>query len=180
MFRKTTTILAVALTATACGGAAGTLASQPNKQELAEELSKTSLDDALENRDHFSPLCDADGYPLPGNVNNKQPPRTTVNEFCNALKSEPKPEPKAEATPDPKPEPTPEPKPEPTPDPKPACDLEALNKELSNMLLETAVEQHKHFRCLCDDQGYPLVGNINAKGATASQFCKTIKEKGLL
>jgi len=73
----------------------------------------------------------------------------------------------------------------PAPDPPapaaaPACDRDALNKELSGTLLEDAVTQHEHFRCLCDDKGYPLVGNINSKGATASSFCAAITEKGLL
>jgi hypothetical protein len=64
--------------------------------------------------------------------------------------------------------------------PPAACNRDALNSELSGVLLDTALQQHAHFRCLCDDKGYPLVGNINAKGASASQFCSAIKEKGLL
>ena len=75
-----------------------------------------------------------------------------------------------------------DPKPAETQDPKPApsCDLNALNSELSNLMLDEALQQHEHFRCLCDDQGYPLVGNINSKGTRASEFCPTLKEKGLL
>lgn len=70
---------------------------------------------------------------------------------------------------------------EPEPEPEPACDAEALNEELSLTLLDEAVANHAHFRCLCDDEGYPLVGNINGKViATASQFCATLKEKDLL
>jgi hypothetical protein len=136
--RKTTTILAVALTATACGGAAES--TNPTKQELAGEERS------------------AENTNTGGAPGAKTPEATPPNT---------------------KPEET---KPGSTPDaPKPAtCDLEALNKELSAMMLEDALEQHKHFRCLCDDKGYPLVGNINAKGATASQFCSSIKEKGLL
>lgn len=68
-------------------------------------------------------------------------------------------------------------------DPKPepaACDLDALNQELGNTMLESALQRHEQFRCLCDDKGYPLVGNINAKGTKASQFCPALKEKGLL
>lgn len=64
--------------------------------------------------------------------------------------------------------------------PPAACNKDALNGELSGMLIDAALERHDHFRCLCDDKGYPLVGNINAKGATASQFCAAITEKGLL
>ena len=67
------------------------------------------------------------------------------------------------------------------PKPAPACDFDALNSELSNnTVLEGALQQHEHFRCLCDDQGYPLVGNINSKGTKASEFCTALKEKGLL
>jgi hypothetical protein len=74
-----------------------------------------------------------------------------------------------------------EPKPAtPTSSNEPACDRDALNKELSNTSSEDALTQHEHFRCLCDDKGYPLVGNINSKGATASTFCAAITEKGLL
>jgi hypothetical protein len=81
-------------------------------------------------------------------------------------------------------EPSPEPKAGPTPqDPKPgqtACDMIALRDELTSMSLEAAIEQHERFRCLCDDQGYPLVGNINSKGTKPSEVCATLKEKGLL
>lgn len=67
------------------------------------------------------------------------------------------------------------------PDPAPAaCDRDALNEELTMMTTDGAVAKHEHFRCLCDDEGYPLVGNINSKGATASSFCTAIREKGLL
>jgi hypothetical protein len=62
----------------------------------------------------------------------------------------------------------------------PACDEDALNQELSNTAPDAALEAHEHFRCLCDDEGYPLVGNINAKGTKASQFCAAITDKGLL
>ncbi|APR74706.1 Hypothetical protein A7982_00052 [Minicystis rosea] len=66
-------------------------------------------------------------------------------------------------------------------EPTPACDLEALNEELSYGSLEDAVAKHAHFRCLCDDEGYPLVGNINGKViATASEFCGELREKDLL
>ena len=77
MLRKTYKILAVAMTLTACGGAAVEAADEtptqttPTKQALADELSNTSLDDALKHSEHYTPLCDGDGYPLPGNINNK-------------------------------------------------------------------------------------------------------------
>jgi hypothetical protein len=175
MLRKTYTILAVAITASACGGTTATADhqatqhEQPSSQELAQladELANTTLADALARKDHFSPLCDSDGYPLPGNINNKES-GTTVEEFCKAIGK-------------PKPEPQPQPQPQPQPNPAPTCDKDALNTELSDTLLDGALEQHAHFRCLCDDKGYPLVGNINAKGTTASAFCGALKEKGLL
>ena len=173
MLRKTYTILAVAVTVSACGGTAGAVAShEATTQELADELSRTSLADAVNRSDHFSPLCDAEGYPLPGNVNAKAPPATTVGEFCHAIG-------KAEPTPGTKPGPAPTTGPTPTPAPA-ACDKNALNQELSNRPLEGALLDHTKYRCLCDDKGYPLVGNINAKGTTASAFCKALEEKGLL
>ena len=162
MLRKTTSILAIAITASACGGATENTQHTSTLRELADELAKTSLADALARRDHFAPLCDADGYPLPGNVNSKGQSGTTVAEFCEAIK------PKPDAGPDA------------SPDATSACDLNALNVELSNVILDEAVANHAHFRCLCDDKGYPLVGNINAKGAKASDLCAALREKGLL
>ena len=55
MMRKTYTILAVALTASACGGAASEAAPdrQPTQEELARELASTPPGDALRNRDGF-------------------------------------------------------------------------------------------------------------------------------
>jgi len=192
MLRKTYSILAVAVTAVttaACGGTGETSASpqsnlpeRPTQQQLAdlaEELAHTSLDDALKQRDHFSPLCDYDGYPLPGNINSKespQTPHTTVTEFCAAI-GKPKPEPTTQPTP----APTGQPTPVPTGQPAPACDKEALDQELSNNYgLPEAIKDRAHFRCLCDDKGYPLVGNINSKGTTASEFCKALRDQGLL
>ena len=180
MLRKTYSILAVALTVSACGGTAASEAAgghQATKQELAEELANTTLQDAVNRGDHFSPLCDADGYPLPGNINPKAAPAApTAAEFCSAIgKGQPtKPAPTTAPTPAPTPGPAPT-----TPAP-PACDKDALNQQLSGAPLESALADHARFRCLCDDKGYPLVGNINSKGTTASAFCKALKEKGLL
>ena len=39
--------------------------------ELRSELANTPPAQALERIDHFRPLCDADGYPLVGNVASK-------------------------------------------------------------------------------------------------------------
>jgi hypothetical protein len=161
MMRKTYTILAVAITATtaACGGTQSGSRSMTD-QELAQELSNTSLDDAIKNREHFAPLCDEQG-----DVSGAK-----ITQFCAAIApSAPETKPAAE-----------EPPTTPVTPAATACDKDALNKELSNQQLESALTQPQHFRCLCDDQGYPLVGNINSKGTTASAFCGALKEKGLL
>ena len=177
MIRKTYTILAVAFTTTACGvGSEATseaTAAAEAKPSLAQELANTPLDEALRNRDHFSPLCDESGYPLPGNVNPKQAP-SKLELFCKAIAAN------APNPPNPPPPSVSAPKPTPVP-PTQVCDRDALNNELSNSLgLEAALTQAKRFRCLCDDQGYPLVGNINSKGTSASAFCAALKQRGLL
>jgi hypothetical protein len=179
MLRKTYTILAVTVVASAsaaCGGTVGTVGShQATTQELTDELSRTSLSDAVDQKDYFGPLCDGDGYPLPGNINSKEAHPTSVGEFCSAIgKGQPDAEPKQGPSTTP---PTPAPTPAPAP---PACDKNALSQELSDQLLESALTNHTKYRCLCDDEGYPLVGNINAKATTVSVFCKALKDDGLL
>ncbi len=167
MKRKAIPLLAVAIssTAIACGATAPAPDPQPSPtpsgtkgelEVLNEELSGVTLDMALERKDHFRPLCDAKGYPLVGNINAKG---TTVTQFCAAVREIENP----------------------TPKPPPVCDSKTLNDELSCCtLLDDAIANHEHFRCLCDDQGYPLVGNINSKGTTASAFCQALREKNLL
>jgi hypothetical protein len=121
---------------------------------LNEELSTTILPDALVRRDHFRPLCDDFGFPLVGNINAKG---ARASEFCAAIR---------ELAPV---------------KAGPTCDPKARNEELSEgTMLDAAIEDRAHFRCICDDEGYPLVGNINAKGTTASEFCATLREKNLL
>ena len=168
--RTTYTILAVAFgaaataTVTACGepAPAPTAAEAPKPaQTLAEELEDTPLGQALENRQHFAPLCDDAGFPLPGNVNGKQGP-TKLQQFCGALATPPAPSSAGQRP------------------PAATCDFEDLNRDLSqNFILPDALAQTERFRCLCDEQGYPLVGNINAKGTTASAFCAALRERGL-
>jgi hypothetical protein len=68
---------------------------------------------------------------------------------------------------------------QPPPDPKPECP-NALNEQLSNMPLDYALEQYMTFRPVCDKDGYPLCGNLNFKGTTASEFCKALRDKNLL
>jgi hypothetical protein len=162
MIRKTYTILAAAaLTTSACVVGTST-ARQLSKEELAQELSNTPVEDAVKNRKHFAPLCDGDGYPLPGNMNGKQSTydKNKLNQVC-----------------------APQPALAPGPSAKPAleCDQIALNAELSITVLETALTQSAHFRCLCDDKGYPLVGNLNGKViTTASEFCGALRQQGTL
>jgi len=96
MLEKTYTILAVALTATACGGTVGTSEPDSSKEQLSgaqvecdaealnEELSITSLDDAVADRARFRCLCDDEGYPLVGNINGKVV--TTASELCGNLR----------------------------------------------------------------------------------------------
>ena len=184
MLRKTYKILAVAVVASAsvaCGGTAGSNGShQATTQELNDELSRTSIADAVNRKDHFGPLCDGDGYPLPGNVNGKGGGPTKLEEFCSAIG---KGQPKADTVQGPPatPAPTTTPTPAPTTTPPAACDKNALSQELQEgEPLQSALQNHAKYRCLCDDKGYPLVGNINAKGTKASVFCKALKDNGLL
>jgi hypothetical protein len=164
MIRKTYTILAAAaLTTSACAGTVST-DRQPSKAELAQELSNTTPEEAAKNREHFAPLCDGDGYPLPGNINSKQSAYDAykLSRVCD-------------------PQTPPATTPGPSTSPAPACDQNALNQELSGIMLEAALTQSGHFRCLCDDKGYPLVGNLNGKViTTASAFCGALREKGKL
>ena len=77
MKRTTYSILAIALSA-ACGPPPSDLT------DLNEELRTKALSEALASSNHFSPLCDAAGYPLVGNINGKV--ATTATEFCAALR----------------------------------------------------------------------------------------------
>jgi hypothetical protein len=67
------------------------------------------------------------------------------------------------------------------PQPQQQLDDAALT-DLRDELLETpaveAVERMDHFRPLCDDQGYPLVGNVATKsiGMQPSQFCAEVRD----
>ena len=149
--RKAYSILAVAVTTTACSGAV----EQSKEQQLSEELSFTSLADALANKAHFMPLCDANGYPLPGNINGKGG-QTTPEQFCDAIRQEPRPM------------------------PKPECPND-LNQTLSYTTLDAALADYKTFRPICDKDGYPLCGNLNGKViTTASEFCQALRDKNLL
>jgi hypothetical protein len=57
-----------------------------------------------------------------------------------------------------------------------APDLDALNQELSRRSYTQAMTERSHFAPLCDEHGYPLVGNILSKGGTtASLFCEATR-----
>lgn len=77
MRRPTLSVLAVVLS-TACGPSVDPKALEP----LNQELTTKTLDQAVADRDHFSPLCDENGYPLVGNIASKG--GATASEFCAA------------------------------------------------------------------------------------------------
>ena len=87
--RKTYSILAVAVTTTACSGNIVSTEQQQSAQvpgcstQLNEQLAGVALDVAIANYKTYQPLCDKDGYPLCGNVNGKA--LTTASQFCQAL-----------------------------------------------------------------------------------------------
>ena len=60
----------------------------------------------------------------------------------------------------------------------PAPTLTQLNSDLSGTTLEQSLTSASYYRPLCDDRGYPLVGNINGKVVTtASEFCAAIRTR---
>jgi hypothetical protein len=99
----------------------------------------------------YGALCDHDGYPLAGNV---------------ALKGDTG-------------------RPRPSARPAPPADsavperLIALRDELTRAGRDKAQAEVARFRPLCDGDGYPLVGNIAAKGDKwyqPSQFCSDVRK----
>ncbi len=60
-----------------------------------------------------------------------------------------------------------------------------LQGELSALSVQEAMAQSQKFRPLCDEKGYPLVGNMARKGgpdvagktATASEFCEALRAR---
>ncbi len=60
--------------------------------------------------------------------------------------------------------------------PQPQPDINQLNEELATTDLRTALSRREHFKPLCDEAGYPLVGNLATKGGTtASDFCRSTR-----
>jgi len=53
----------------------------PNLPTLQQELATAGRDKALAAAAHYRPLCDADGYPLVGNLTRKMPDYQ-VSAFC--------------------------------------------------------------------------------------------------
>ena len=92
MRRPSLSILAVAFT-TACGpqysdvpGPDRGTSQNQDLQVLNEELSVTQLEVALRDMRHFLPLCDANGYPLVGNIHSKTQ-GATASQFCAATRN---------------------------------------------------------------------------------------------
>jgi len=156
MKRRAYPILVIALAATGCGAAVDNPDPGPGARDLRtlnQELSTTSLQDALARREYFRPLCDAKGYPLVADIDSKE--GTTATAFCEAVRANPA-------------------------APVAACDLDKVNQELEYLSLDDAIQNRSHFRCLCDAEGYPLVGNLNGKVVTtASEFCQVLRDDGL-
>lgn len=56
------------------------------------------------------------------------------------------------------------------------ADLDQLNQELANTYHPLTRAEMLHFAPLCDDRGYPLVGNIASKSNyTASEVCTALR-----
>lgn len=55
---------------------------------LADELASTDRAAARAELLHFRPLCDAEGYPLVGNIVRKGPMNTQPSELCEIVRSE--------------------------------------------------------------------------------------------
>jgi hypothetical protein len=75
--RKPTLSLLAVVFSTACG----TGAEPQDLEALNQELYVTPLQQAVDHKAHFAPLCDAQGYPLVGNIVSK-PSGTQASQFC--------------------------------------------------------------------------------------------------
>lgn len=97
MRKPALSILAVALS-TACGpqtipAPGGPETGEPpahtergqSLQALNQELARTWFQDAIKMRPYFEPLCDAEGYPLVGNIASKG--GTSATEFCSFVRT---------------------------------------------------------------------------------------------
>jgi hypothetical protein len=60
------------------------------------------------------------------------------------------------------------------------AELLTLRGELVQTERDQALARQDHFRPLCDEQGYPLVGNVATKvppvGFQPSEFCEKVRE----
>lgn len=72
----------------------------------------------------------------------------------------------------------PVPPPTPPPDKRASPALLELRRELSRTELAAARTQPR-FRPLCDDRGYPLVGNVASKGTQTrpSEYCADVRTR---
>ena len=62
-------------------------AEDPKLLALRTELGTLKRDDALKQVEHFRPLCDANGYPLVGNLQRKAPdPELMPSEVCAEIR----------------------------------------------------------------------------------------------
>ncbi|APR80122.1 Hypothetical protein A7982_05469 [Minicystis rosea] len=63
------------------------MSNDPELVQKAEDLAAMGHVKALEQIQRFRPVCDADGYPLVGNVMRKGPsPREEVKAFCAVVR----------------------------------------------------------------------------------------------
>jgi hypothetical protein len=66
----------------------------------------------------------------------------------------------------------------PPPDSKAKPELLELRREALGMTPDQVKEQLRHFKPLCDAEGYPLVGNVRVKGEAMqpSVICRLVRE----
>lgn len=147
----------------------------PGLYKLRDSLALVKPDRLLAEVPRFRALCDADGYPLVGNLATKNR-RIQPSELCTVVRSE-RAGTAASASPTPPPTPTPDPRPRPNSEPTPA--QFALLQRLFDTPEYLARAQLSRFRPLCDAQGYPLVGNLASKGdgMSVDAFCEIVRSR---
>ncbi len=66
-----------------------------------------------------------------------------------------------------------------TPTPEEQRELEPLAAELNQTPMRSAMGNRSHFAPLCDENGYPLVGNVYGKvppETTVAEFCAELSK----
>jgi hypothetical protein len=122
----------------------------PRKRNILTALLLSSVP-AVASPTAYRPLCDREGYPLAGNV---------------ALKGDTG-------------QPRPATRPAPPADSAVPERLLALRADLLRAGRDKAQAEIARFRPLCDSDGYPVVGNVAAKGDKwyqPSQFCSDLRK----